>query len=114
MRVPMGWLREYVDIPWDAGELAERLTWAGLKVESVEEVGEELAGLVAARILEIRPHPRSSGLWLCRLEDGEAVRQVVTGAPGLAAGQVVAYARPGGVLSGGRRLGRERFGGELS
>lgn len=114
MRVPIGWLREYVDIPWDAGELAERLTWAGLKVESIEEMGEELTGLVAARILEIRPHPRSPGLWLCRLEDGEAVRQVVTGAPGLAAGQVVAYARPGGVLPGGRRLGRERFGGELS
>jgi len=112
--VPLGWLREYVDIPWEAEELAERLTWSGLKVEKVERLGEELAGLVAARIVEIRPHPASRGLWLSRVDDGLATRSVVTGAPGLAAGQVVAYARPGAVLPGGRRIVTQRFGGELS
>lgn len=114
VRVPLGWLREYVEVPWDAEELAERLTWTGLKVESIDRLGEELAELVAARILEILPHPRSRALWVCRLEDGQAIRQVVTGAAGLAAGQVVAYARPGAVLPGGRRIGSQRFGGELS
>ena len=39
MRVPISWLKEFVDIPIPIHELAERLTFAGLEVASVETVG---------------------------------------------------------------------------
>lgn len=114
MRVPLGWLREYVDVPWGPEELAERLTMRGVKVEAIERLGEELRELVAARLTAISPHPRSPGLWVGEVYDGQTRRQVVTGASGLAVGQTVAYARPGGVLPGGRALQTQRFGGERS
>ncbi|HHY95208.1 MAG TPA: phenylalanine--tRNA ligase subunit beta [Firmicutes bacterium] len=114
MRVPLGWLREYVDIPWGAEELAERLTMSGVKVEALHRMGEELRGLVCARIVGVSLHPRSSALWVCRVYDGEGTRQVVTGAPGLEVGQRVAYARPGAVLAGGQEIGVAQFGGETS
>ena len=56
MRVPMTWLREYVDLPADvtARDLAGRLTLAGLEVETVETLGADLKGpLVFGRVLEI-------------------------------------------------------------
>ena len=64
MRVPLSWLREYVDIDLPVSELAELLTNAGLEVESIDLIGLPGAELewdqeriVLAQVLRVEQHP---------------------------------------------------------
>ncbi len=114
MRVPYKWLSEWVSIPWDAEELAGRLTMAGVKVETVEEFDAGLEGVVAARVDSVWQHPSSSRLWICRVDAGPHQYQVVTGWPGMAAGQVAAFAPPGSTLPKGWKIEEAEFAGQKS
>ena len=95
MRVPISWLKEYVDISLPVSELAERLTFAGLEVASIETIGLPGAALpwdpkriVVGEVLEIRPHPNADRLVLATVEYGAGQpKTVVTGAPNLRVGE---------------------------
>ena len=95
MRVPISWLKEYVDISLPVSELAERLTFAGLEVASIEIIGLPGAALpwdpkriVVGEVLEIRPHPNADRLVLATVEYGAGQpKTVVTGAPNLRVGE---------------------------
>ena len=105
MRVPLTWLGEFVTVGTSPSTLAERLTMAGLEIESIEEVGRLDRRVRTGRILAVEPHPNSDGLRVCRVDAGEgAPIQVVSGAPGLAADQIVAVALPGARLPDGREV----------
>lgn len=110
MRVPLEWLKEYVAIEVSPGELAARLTNAGLEVDSVSTV-DPLPGVITCRITAIAPHPDSAHLRICQVDTGKELVQVVSGAPNLRLGQVAALARPGAVLPGGHEIRRARFRG---
>ncbi len=86
MRIPLSWLKDYVDITLPIPALAERLTLAGLEVESITPIGEfwERDKVFVAQILEVKRHPEADRLTLVRVEYGAgAPLQVVTGAPNL-------------------------------
>jgi phenylalanyl-tRNA synthetase beta chain len=95
MRVPISWLKEFVDITLPVSELAERLTFAGLEVAGVEIIGLPGAALpwdperiVVGEVLEIRPHPNADRLVLATVEYGAGQpKTVVTGAPNLRVGE---------------------------
>jgi len=106
MRVPISWLKEFVDIPIPVADLAERLTFAGLEVASIETLG--LPGsdlpwdperMVVGRVLEVKPHPNADRLVLAGVDYGLGrTKTVVTGAPNLTighTGQKVAFALEG-------------------
>ncbi len=108
MRLPLSWMRDHVDPGLDPDELAERLTRSGTKVEAVERRGApvvngNLSSFRVGRVLSAEPHPNADRLRLCRVDvgGGEPPRQIVCGAPNVAAGQTVAVALPGAVLPGG-------------
>ncbi|MEW5960560.1 MAG: phenylalanine--tRNA ligase subunit beta [Chloroflexota bacterium] len=91
MKVPMSWLKDYVDITIPLEELAGRLTLAGLEVASIEYIGVEGADLVWERdrlvlghILRVEQHPNADRLVLATVDIGAAAPEtVVTGAPNL-------------------------------
>ena len=114
MKVPLSWLRECVEFELSAEALAEKLTFSGTEVESIERVGSALPGVVVAEILAVEPHPRAERLRLCRVADGRGTLQVVCGAPNAAAGRRAALARPGTVLPNGQRIERSEIRGQLS
>ncbi|SHG06316.1 phenylalanyl-tRNA synthetase beta subunit [Desulfacinum infernum DSM 9756] len=114
MRVSTQWLKDYVDLTVDADTLADRLTMAGLEVESVERPHAFLTQVVVARVDAVRPHPNADKLRLCDVHDGTRIRQVVCGAPNVAPGQVVALALPGAVLPNGQKLSEAKIRGQLS
>lgn len=41
MRIVYSWLKEWIDVPWDARELGTRLTMAGFELEALEVYGED-------------------------------------------------------------------------
>lgn len=102
MRVPLSWLREYVDIDIPVELLAERLTLAGLEVGKIEYYGVpqntvpgvawppsnhlvwDREKLLWAAIREVKPHPDADRLVLAMVDYGGAeLEQCVTGAPNL-------------------------------
>ncbi|NLB59552.1 MAG: hypothetical protein GX806_00490, partial [Lentisphaerae bacterium] len=59
MKVPLSWLQEYVAFDLAPAALAERLTYAGLEVEKIEQVGADFKGIVVGEILSRRPVARA-------------------------------------------------------
>jgi phenylalanyl-tRNA synthetase beta chain len=114
MRVPLGWLRSFIELP-DEAELCERLTLAGLEIEEIVRSGPDLSALRVGVVLEKRQHPNADRLSLCRVDVGgpEAIA-VVCGAPNVAAGQKVAVALPGSTLPDGTVLKKSKIRGETS
>ena len=124
MKVPIAWLKEYVDIKLSIEELAYRLTLAGLEVEEIRYVGLPLPAdslqetkvsgiawhpdeIVVGEVREVMPHPDADRLVLCKLNDGQQDHIVLTGAPNLfpykGKGELdlplkVAYAREGATI----------------
>ncbi len=113
MRVPVQWLREYVDPRLDTNALADRLALTGTEVERVERHGvSALEKFVIGRVLEAQPHPNADRLRVCVVDIGDAEpSQIVCGAPNVAAGQTVAVAKPGAVMPDGTRLGKAKLRG---
>jgi len=96
MLVSVSWLKKYVRIPVDTKTLAADLTMTGLNVERVENRGVSLEHVVVGRVLEKARHPNADRLSCCRVEVGpDDVRDIVCGAPNVAAGQLVPVALPG-------------------
>ena len=114
MRVPVSWLREFVDTDATAEGIAEGLTMCGVEVASLEEVTPGFSGVRAARVLGIKEHPSSSDLLVVSLHYGQGNAEVVTGAENLKVGQMVPLALPGAVLPRGKVIKESVFKGQPS
>ncbi len=103
MKLPLSWLREYVDIDLPPAEFASRVTDAIAEIEGWQVIGEhwdpELVRV--AEVLAVGPHPNADRLVLATVDVGEGPRTVVCGAPNVADGQKVAFAREGAMLIDG-------------
>lgn len=104
MKLSTQWLAEWVRSPLGHDALAQRLTMAGLEVDAIEPVAPELDGVIVARVVAADTHPNADRLSLCRIDTGSGEASVVCGASNVRAGLTVAYAAPGAVLPGGRRI----------
>ncbi|MDX1650368.1 MAG: phenylalanine--tRNA ligase subunit beta, partial [Myxococcota bacterium] len=114
MRVPLGWLSEWIPLP-PLEELVERLTLGGLEIEDVIFTGPALDAVRVGHVLERRPHPDADRLSVCRVDVGEAEAvEIVCGAPNVAADQKVAVALPGVVLPDGTKIKRAKIRGVAS
>ncbi|MCY4621434.1 MAG: phenylalanine--tRNA ligase subunit beta [bacterium] len=99
MKVPIGWLADFIDLPTrDPYELERILVSLGHEVEGIEEFGPSFEGVVVGRVEEVRPHPDADRIRFCRVDDGTVTRDVVCGAWNFEAGAVIAYAKAGSRL----------------
>jgi phenylalanyl-tRNA synthetase beta chain len=101
VRVPLKWLREYVDISLAPSELARRLTMAGTEVNAILTIGRDWERISVAEVVDVSPHPNADRLRLATVDLGGEQMTVVCGAPNVAAGQKVAFARVGAELIDG-------------
>ncbi|MBP7111085.1 MAG: phenylalanine--tRNA ligase subunit beta [Firmicutes bacterium] len=114
MRVPLRWLKDYVELTVGAHELAELLTMTGTKVESVTKTAELLSGIISAKVLDIRPMGDDGRLRLAKLWTPQYSYTVVTAAGNVKAGDMVPLAAPGAVLADGKKIGVAEFSGVKS
>ena len=106
MKLPLSWLREWLDLPDDAQAIAVQLTSLGFEVEALQRVAPAFSGVVVARIRAIAPHPQADKLRVCTVEHGAGAEplQVVCGAANARAGLKTALARVGAQLPGDLRI----------
>src|SRR5919106_3810659 len=121
MKIPVSWLREYVEVGATTLELADRLAIATGEVErisrsGVADVDGNLGLYRVGRVLEAGKHPNADRLQLCRVDVGEGEpRQIVCGAWNFGPGATVAVALPGARLPGVEEpLGEAKLRGEVS
>ncbi len=98
MRVPLGWLRQYVDLPADAGRVAEMLAEIGFPVDSIEH-RPPITGVVSGRIAQLEKHPNADRLQVGKIDVGNgAALTIATAATNVARGQTIAVATIGAQL----------------
>ena len=117
MKFSENWLRELVEIKADRAALAHALTMAGLEVEELTPLGENLGGVVVAEIIAAEKHPEADRLQVCKVNAGTGEPlQIVCGAPNARVGIKVPLATVGATLPGGINIkaaklrGVESFG----
>lgn len=115
MLVPLSWLRDFAPFDLDPRSLGETFDDLGMVVEGIVRVGHDLDGVVVARVLDVSPHPGADRVRLTLVDTDDGLpRQVVCGAPNVAAGQLVALATIGTVMPGGMKIARRKVRGEWS
>src|SRR5258706_13079790 len=114
MKLPISWLRDWVDVEATAAQIADALTRRGFYVEGMEERGGSFPGVVVARVLEVARHPNADRLSLCRVDGGAGELKVVCGAPNVRAQMIVPLATVGATLPGGVTIKKTRIRGEES
>ncbi|WP_181807778.1 phenylalanine--tRNA ligase subunit beta, partial [Streptomyces shenzhenensis] len=133
MRVPLSWLREYVDLPaTETGrDVQAKLISAGLEVETVEQLGDGLKGpLVVGQVLTIEElEGFKKPIRFCTVDVGRAggtsqafgsgggtgePQEIVCGARNFAVGDKVVVVLPGAVLPGGFAIAARKTYGKTS
>src|SRR5690242_15894101 len=116
MRLPVSWLREWVDVPADARVLEQALVGAGIEVEEVVDLSSTVDGpLVVGRVEAIEELTGlKKPIRYCQVEVGSQVRGIICGARNFTAGDLVVVALPGTVLPGGFAIASRKTYGRIS
>jgi phenylalanyl-tRNA synthetase beta chain len=102
MRLSLKWLADYVDLLLPPKELAHRLTMAGTEVDAILSTGGDWDLISVSQVIAVERHPNADRLTLTTVDLGGGERMtVVCGAPNVAVGQKVAFARTGARLIDG-------------
>lgn len=115
MKISYSWIQDYLESDITPQQLADIMTSIGIEVDALEETEQVpggLAGVVVAQVLECEAHPDSDHLHITRVDDGTGEPlTVVCGAPNVAAGQKVLFARIGAVLPGDFKIKKSKIRG---
>lgn len=111
MKVPLKWLRDFVDINVSPKAYADAMTMSGSKVEGVEKQGEEILNVVVGKIVVLEKHPDADKLQVSKVAAGKEIIQVVTGAQNVKQGDYIPVALDGAVLPGGKQIRKGKLRG---
>lgn len=68
MRVPLSWLKEFVNLDGlEVDEIAKKITLAGSEVSSIETTGGDIPGVIIGKILSVHKHPDADKLSVCKV-----------------------------------------------
>ena len=115
MKLDYNWLKDYIKCDLSVNQIAEIMTSVGIEVDGVEEtevIEGGLKNVVVAKVLTCDIHPDSDHLHITTVDDGSGTPlQVVCGAPNVAAGQKVLFAKVGAVLPGDFKIKKSKIRG---
>ncbi len=115
MRVSLNWIKDYVDINVNTRDYTEAMTMSGTKVESFENLGDDVQNIVVGKIISTEKHPDSDHLIICQIDISEENKlQIVTGAQNVKAGDIVPVCKNGAVLPDGKVIKTGKLRGVLS
>ncbi len=105
MKVLLSWLKEYVDIDISPRQLEEKLFSAGLEVEGVEYLGENMEGIYVGEVTSIEKY-EGTHLYICHIDCGEkgSDHLILTGADNVFKGAKVPACLVGAKLPNGLEI----------
>ena len=105
MLVNEAWLKEFINYSLPTNELIEKLTMAGLEVDSISPAAADFSGVVIGEVLSVEPHPNADKLRLCKVTIGETdTLDIVCGAANVRTGLKIPVATVGAVLLGNFKI----------
>jgi len=105
MKLPISWLKEYVDIGDITPEaLADKLLNIGFEVEEIKYLGENISNVRTGRITKIEKHPDADKLQVCSVDLGDETVIIVTAATNVFEGAIVPIALDGSDLPSGKHI----------
>lgn len=104
MRIPISWLKEFVPIQSSGNDLAGQLRRVGVPVTRVETLAEGIHGVYSGKIAKLEAHPNADKLKVAEVSLGKETLQIITGAPNVAAGDIIPIAKVGARLAGGKTI----------
>ena len=115
MLVNEAWLKEFVDYSISTELLTEKLTMAGLEVDSVNPAAAEFSGVVVGQVVSVEAHPNADKLRLCKVSTGaEELLDIVCGAANVRVDLRIPVATVGAVLPGNFKIKKSKLRGEPS
>ncbi len=112
MKISEKWLKEWVNPGISTEELAAQITMAGLEVDAIEHLGNNLDGVVVGEIVKAEQHPDADKLRVCTVNVGISENlQIICGAPNAREGIKVAVATIGSVLPGDFKIKKAKLRG---
>lgn len=113
MKVPLSWIKEYVDVTEDIDTLCRKMVNIGLEIEEVTYLGENVTNVKIGQIKEIKQHPNAERLLCCKVDVGEIV-PIVTNDHHLKVGDKVPVALNNARLANGMHITKGKMRGEPS
>ncbi len=113
MKISYRWLGRHLDLGGISPQrVVEDLTLSTCEVEGLERFLPHLHDVVVGHVVTREKHPDADKLSRCTVDVGDGtLRQIVCGAPNVAAGQKVAVALPGTELPGGVKIKKSKIRG---
>ena len=108
MRLSYRWLKEFIDVDWSAHEIADRLTMAGLEVDSVEKI--DTSGSIVGEVVETK---RVNNLLLCKTDIGGRTVSIITADLSVKKGEKLPLVLAGSRFKG-KTIEKKRFGDYIS
>lgn len=102
MKLPLSWLKEYVEWKITPEEFVELMMWRGFEVASIEREMDDITNVVVGKIVKLDKHPNADKLQICTIDIGrDEPVQIITGATNVFEGALIPAALDGAHLCGG-------------
>ena len=99
MKIPVSWIKEYIEYNISNEKIAELLTMAGTEVSEIIKFGDDWdSNIIIGEIKKIDKHPNADKLSLVEVDNSQNIVEVVCGAPNIQINQKIALAQPGAKL----------------
>ncbi|MDD5454107.1 MAG: phenylalanine--tRNA ligase subunit beta [Candidatus Ratteibacteria bacterium] len=111
MKIPVNWLKEFIDIDLSLEKLAEKLLRLGIEVERIEKSA-TLQGIRVGKVLSVKKHPSADKLTVCMVDVGDgSPKQIICGASNVKEAVKVPVILPGNVLPNGLKIEKRSLRG---
>lgn len=114
MKLPLSWLKDYVDITEDIQTLCKKMVDIGLEIEEVVYLGEHVTNVKVCQIVDIQQHPNAERLLCCKVDIGGEIIPIVTNDHHVQVGNKVPVALHNANLANGLHITKGKMRGAES
>lgn len=114
MYISINWIKDFVNLDGvDIDKLIYKFTMSTAEVEGITKYGQDISGVIVAKILSVENVENSKKLHKLMVDTGKEKLQVICGAPNVKEGAKVAFAQVGSIVQG-QKIGQATLAGQIS
>lgn len=114
MKLPLSWIKDFVDVTEDIETLCQKMVNVGLEIEEVVYLGENVTNVKVCQVVEVTQHPNAERLHCCKVDIGGEIIPIVTNDHNVKAGCKVPVALHNAKLANGLHITKGKMRGEES